>query len=182
MRSVLVIALLTTTAYADRSGVLSAAITGDARATGPDFSTASQNSTSFVWGARATLAFEEPTLPMPQGDWYVSDATLVPELLAGFLADDTRAEGYIGAGARAELRFASNRAAANQHTALYGAARAIVIGKHQDSATEFAIGGYLAHGADHRRFGWETAVMMRPQDRGNAHELDCLVSLYTSWR
>ena len=182
MRTFVLVLLLSSTAYADRAGVWSVAVTADARATGPDFSTASQNSVSFVAGARATLAFEDAPLPIPQGDLYASDATLVPELLAGFLPDDTRADGYIGAGLRAELRFASNRHAANQHTALYGAARAIVIGKHQDSATEFAIGGYLSHGGDLRRFGWETGVMMRPQDIAGAHELDCLVSIYTSWR
>src|SRR2546430_14415191 len=116
MRSslVLVLVLVSSTAHADRTGVWSLGVTGDARATGADFSAASQSSSSFVYGARVTLGFEDAPLPMPQGDMYVSDGALVPELLAGFLADDTRAEGYIGAGLRARLRFASNRRAADQ--------------------------------------------------------------------
>lgn len=182
MRAILALVLLSSTAYADRSGVWSLGVTGDARATGPDFGTAAHNPATLVAGARLTLAFEDTPMPIPAGDWYTSDTSIVPELVAGFLADDTRAEGYVGAGARLEIRLASNRRGANQHTSLYGAARAIVIGKHQDSATEFAIGSFLSRGADRRRLGWEFGVMTRPQDRDQQHELDALLTLYTSWR
>jgi hypothetical protein len=182
MRALLAIVLLSSTAYADRSGVWSLGVTGDARATGSDFSSAAHNPANLILGARLTMAFEDAPMPIPAGDWYTSDTSIVPELLAGFLADDTRAEGYVGAGARLEIRIASNRHNANQHTALYGAARAIVIGRHQDSATEFAVGSYLSRGADRRRLGWELGVMTRPQDRDQQHELDAMLSIYTSWR
>ena len=180
MRAILALVLLSSTAYADRTGVWSLGATGASRTTGADFSTS--NPSQFVMGARATLAFEDTPMPMPAGDWYTSDVSLAPELLAGFLSDDKRAEGFIGAGARLELRMVSNRHGANQHTALYGAARAIVIGKNQNSATEFAIGSHLSRGADRTRFGWELGVMLRPQDRENQHELDGMLTLYTSWR
>jgi len=182
MRAFLVLALLSSTAYADRSTVFSLGVSLDDRATGPDFSTTANNPATFAAGARATLAFEDAPMPIPAGDWATNDLTLAPELLAGFLADSTRAEGYIGAGARLDIRFASNRHHANQHTAFYGAGRALIIGKHQDSATEFALGGYLSHGADLRRFGWEVSVVLRPQDVNKDHELDGLFSIYTSWR
>jgi hypothetical protein len=180
MRAFLAVLLLSSTAYADRSGVWSAGATGAARSTGADFGSASNPSA--VFGARVSLAFEEPPIPMMAGDWWSSDTSLVPELLAGFLADDTRAEGYIGAGARLDFRITSNRHEANQRTTPYVAARAIIIGKHQDSATEIALGGHISHGADRRRFGWELAVMLRPQNRDQQHEVNTMLSLYTSWR
>jgi hypothetical protein len=179
MRVLLAVLLLSSTAYADRSSVWSLGATGAVRTHGPDFST--NNSSSFFAGGRLTLAFEDAPMPMPAGDWYTSDTSIVPELLAGFLSNDTRAEGYAGAGARLELRIASNRRGANQHTAIYGAARAIVIGKHQDGAAEFAIGSHLSRGTDHNRFGWELGAMERPQGR-DKHQLDAMLSLYTSWR
>jgi hypothetical protein len=182
MRALLALVLLSSTASADRSTVFSVGVSLDDRATGPDFGTTANNPATFAAGARATLAFEDAQLPIPAGDWATSDVSLVPELLGGFLADDTRAEGYIGAGARLDVRFASNRRHANQHTALYGAGRALIIGKHQDSATEFAVGGYLSHGADLRRFGWEISVVLRPQDVNKDHELDGLFTIYTAWR
>lgn len=182
MRALLALVLLSSTAYADRTSVWSVGASLVDRKTAPDSSGISQSDAHLVTGARLTMSFEDAAMPMPPGDWHTSDFSLAPELLAGFLADDTRAEGYIGAGARLEMRFASNRRGANQHTAFYGAGRAIIIGKNQDSAAELVIGGHVSHGADLRRVGWELGVMMRPQDVNKNYELDGLFTLYTAWR
>jgi hypothetical protein len=63
---------------------------------------------------------------------------------------------------------------------LYVAGRGLVIGKHQDSGVELAMGSYLlTRGAS--RVGWEFGVMMRPRDHWGLHELDALFTLYVGW-
>jgi hypothetical protein len=185
MKIGLALLLLSSTAYADRAGVWSLGVTLDGRATGPDFSTTAEKEVNPVGGARLTLGFEDPATPMPPAGLFEGEAGLVPELFVGFLADDTRAEGYIGAGLRGELRIASNRRAANMRTAMYVAARGLVIGKDHDSATEFVLGTYVSRGADRQRFGWEGGAMIRPRPQApadQATELDALFSIYLSWR
>jgi hypothetical protein len=172
-------------ARADRSTVWSLGATLDERALGTSFSDAGTEPARALGGARLTLAFEDAPLAMPPPGLYEAGVRFVPELLAGFLADDTRAEGYVGAGLRAEIDLASNRHLANMHTGIYLAARGIAIGKQQDGAAEFAMGEYLSHGPDLRRFGWEGSVLVRPHPSGQAdgtRELDALMSLYVSWR
>ena len=68
MRALLALVLLSSTAYADRGTVFSVGVSLDDRATGPDFGTTAKNPATFAAGARATLAFEDPPMPIPAGD------------------------------------------------------------------------------------------------------------------
>jgi hypothetical protein len=65
-------------------------------------------------------------------------------------------------------------------TAIYTAARAEVIGKHQDGAAELVLGEYLwlPHGG---RFGWEGGALIRPHDRAGQRELDAVITVYVGW-
>jgi hypothetical protein len=189
MRSFLVLAslgALASTASADRSTVMSVGLTGDARANGASYSDAGGSPVSgLLAGARLSLTFEDAPVAIPPPGLIDHDARIVPELFAGFLANDVHAEGYVGAGARLEAQLASNMRRANLRTGIYVAGRGVIIGKHQDGALELALGEYLEHGAGRTRFGWEAAVMMRPRNDAAAdrdHELDALVSIYLGWR
>jgi hypothetical protein len=109
---------------------------------------------------------------------------LAPELLAGFVADDVHAEAYAGGGLRGELWLASARRSFAIRTAMYTAARAIVIGGHQDGAAELALGEYLQF-AGGTRFGWEGSAQIRRRNGAAANEsreLDALISIYIGWR
>jgi hypothetical protein len=185
MRGPLVIAVvLLATASARADTVVSLGGTLDARAAAPTFSAAGSADASLLAGARLTLGFEDAPAAMPP----VGDATyrlrLVPELFTGFLADTGHAEGYLGAGLRTELAFASNRRAVDLRVAFYAAVRGLVIGEDHDGAIEVVVGEWLSHGFDHCRFGWEAGAMIRPHADGLAddRELDAVMSLYVSRR
>lgn len=189
MRSFVVVAMVSAlggAASADRSTVMSLGLVGDGRAAGPSYSDAGSSKVSDVLGgARLALTFEDAPVPIPPYGLVDHDVRLVPELFTGFLADDTHAEGYIGAGLRGELQLASNMRGVNLRTGIYAAGRGVIIGKHQDGALELALGEYLEHGPGRTRFGWEGAVMMRPRSwdtADRARELDALVSIYVGWR
>lgn len=170
-------------ARADRETVTTVSVIVDETAQGRSFSDAGDHDPDWRGGARLMLTFEDASLPIPAPGDIASDLRLVPELHAGFLADRVHAEGEIGAGLRGELHLASNRRAGPMRTVLYAAARADVIGKHQDGAPELAIGTYLL-GWHHRRFGWELAVMFRPTPSDGAarrDQLDALLSFYVGW-
>lgn len=160
-------------------------LTGDARATGASYSEAgNSNDLAKLAGARLTLTFEDAPLAIPPPGGLATDTRLVPELFAGFLADDVHAEGFVGAGLRAEAQLASHRHARAMRTGIYLAGRGLVIGEHRDAAAEFVLGEYLdlARG---RRFGWEGGAMMRPrgdESTNRSHELDAVVTIYYGWR
>jgi hypothetical protein len=128
-------------------------------------------------GMRVTLAFEGPLPPpLPPGHDR-GDPRLVPELFAGVQSSDRVAEGYVGAGLRAELRVTTYR---HDGGGFYFAPRAFVIGAHRDAGGEIAAGWYLAiH--DQTRFGMEGAVTARPSDRAGAHEIGVNALLYVGW-
>ncbi|HTR50436.1 MAG TPA: hypothetical protein VMJ10_06980 [Kofleriaceae bacterium] len=177
--------LAASSAHADRSTVMALGLTGDARATGASYSAAGDsNDLAKLGGARLTLTFESDPLAIPPPGGLAADTRLVPELFTGFLADDVHAEGFVGAGLRAEAQLASHRHARAMRTGMYVAGRGLVIGGHQDAAAEFVLGEYLdlARG---RRFGWEGGAMMRPrsdQSTDRSHELDTIVTIYYGWR
>ncbi len=158
-------------------------LTGDVRSTAASFSAAGANDDlRKLGGAQLVLGFEHAPLAIPAPGELATDLRLVPELLAGFLADDVHAEGMVGGGLRGELQLASNRRT-QMSVALYLAARAVVIGAHQDGAGQFLIGEYLSLPRG-RRFGWEGGVMIRPRgdvpvDR--SRELDTLLTIYFGW-
>jgi hypothetical protein len=170
-------------ARADRDTAVVIGATLVARSTAATFSAAGKADVRMLGGGRLTLSFEDPPPPIPPPEAIEVDMRLVPELLAGFIADDVHAEGYVGAGLRGELWLASARRGFRMRTAMYTAARAIVIGEHQDGAAELAIGEYLSF-SGHRRFGWEVGVVIRKRGgvpAGEARELDALVSIYVGW-
>jgi hypothetical protein len=173
------LALLTasTPALADDT-VMTLGLTGDMRAHARTFSATEDAKASPELGARITFAFEQSPLELPPDPFVATDARLAPELLAGFLANDKRAEGFLGAGVRGELQIANGHR--RSRMAMYTAARAIVIGKHQDGGVEFVIGGYIL-GRGTSRFGWEGGAMLRPHasaEPARSHEVDAMLTLY----
>lgn len=174
---------IATPALADRSTIATIGVTGDARASGPSYSVAAADNTKALVGARVALAWEDAPLPIPPPTLFASDVRLVPELLAGFVADDVHAEGMLGAGLRGEVQLASNRHGVAMRTGLYTAGRAMIIGRHRDAAGEFVIGEYLMFGA-RTRFGWEGGAMVRPKPWAKperAHEVDAVLTVYVGW-
>ena len=171
-------------AHADRHGYLTLGVLGDGRATGRTWDDAGKTDVSPWGGGRLTLSFEDAPIEMPPPTFIATDTRLVPELAVGFVANDIKAEGMLSAGLRGELHLASHRRGFQMRTVMYAAARADVIGKHQDGAAEFALGEYLLIGDSTTRFGWEGGAMIRPQPHaGAAHakELDALMSIYLGW-
>lgn len=182
MRSlpILVVLALATPALADRTTSITVGATLDARGTGSTFDTAGTVPVKMFGGARITLGFEDAPVPIPAPGGVAAGWRLVPELVAGFLGNDVLAEGFVGGGLRGELQLASHRRGVQMRTAIYTAARAEVIGKHQDGAAELVLGEYLwlPHGA---RFGWEGGALVRPHDREGQRELDAVITVYVGW-
>jgi hypothetical protein len=188
MRTSLVLATLALAAGpagADRSTVMTIGATLDGRARGPTYGDAGNQSVQWLGGVQLGLGFAEEPLAIPPSGYFVHDTRLVPELMVGFLADDTHAEGYIGGGLRGELVLASNKRDANMRTAIYLAARGLIIGKHQDPGAEFVFGQYLERGGRSTRVGWEGGLMLRPRPYDSPEhqrELDALIAFYYGWR
>jgi len=176
--------LIASPAAADRCAVWSVGPSAAGRATGASLGEAS-SSEQLTWlgGLRLGVAFEDAPPAMPIPGHVAIDARLVPELVTGFLVDRAHAEGYVGAGLRAELQLAAQKTVALR-TAVYVAARAIAIGGRRDSGVELVFGEYVAGSAGRTRFGWEGGAMIRPraQDDAGSRELDAVVSLYLAWQ
>lgn len=150
-------------AHADRSAVLS--VGGMFGGTG-DFDGGRADP---AWGARLSLGFEDPLPDMPVTRGYSWDGALVPELVAGglVLPEAQRADGYFGAGVRAELRFAQREMGllrVSARGAGYVALRGLVVGEDRTGLFEVAIGEYFARHRNATRIGYEIDVMMQ-QDR-----------------
>jgi hypothetical protein len=179
--AVLAVSLLALPSLARADVVTTLGISLDARATGPTFEKAGDSQVNAILGGgRLTMSFESAPLAAPPPGLYVRDARIVPELLAGFVADDTHAEGYVGAGARLELRIASMRHERLWRGGFYLAGRGLLVGGHQDGGIELALGSYLTTERG-TRIGWESAAIMRPRHDATAdqaRELDALVTLY----
>src|SRR5260221_913605 len=170
---------LTATAHADRSTVMSIGGTFD----GMSKANETQNDPKINGGARVSLSFEDATLAYPEPGTYDTDTRLVPELFAGFVSNDVRALGYVGAGLRAELQFARNYAVSqppHMRMVLYLAARAKIIGKHQDAGGELMFGAYV-FGRGTMRVGWEGGLGVIKHPEWNAQEspeLEVLLNVY----
>jgi hypothetical protein len=182
--SLIVLALLAAPAFADRSPTFELGLTGEVRSQGDSFSAASSSQDlATLAGLQLVVGFERPPLEIPPPGGLFHELRLVPELLAGFVADSSHAEGYAGAGLRGELQLAVNRKA-QMRIAMYVAARAIAIGAHQDGAAEFVVGEYLSLDRRHR-FGWEGGAMLRPRSdvpADEARELDTVLTIYYGWQ
>lgn len=166
------------TAHADRFPVLTLGTTMDMRFAARTWDVAERKQTPDPYfGMQATLSFEDAPLPLTPMGHVAAEGRLVPELIAGELDNDKLAEGYVGAGLRAEIHMAGPKARAG----FYVAGRGYVIGAHRDSAAEFVIGDYLMI-RGMTRIGVEGGAMVRPQDRDGNHDLDVTMRLYVGWR
>lgn len=166
------------TAHADRVPIITLGGTLDMRFAGKTWDAAEAKQQPDVFGGgQLTLAFEDRPLPLTPYGTATAEGRLVPELIAGIVSSDRYAEGYIGAGVRAELHVAGPKARAG----FYIAGRGLVIGANRDSAAEFVVGDYIM-GPKMIRFGVEGGAMIRPEDRDGNHSLDCTARLYVGWR
>jgi hypothetical protein len=173
-----VIVLASATASADRGTVLAVGGLMDMRFEGHTWNDANKvNTPTLFGGTRLTLTFEDAPLPKTPKGKVSAELRLVPELFAGAAFGSELGEGYAGAGVRGEIHMASWKA----RLGMYAAARGAVIGSHRNGEGEFAIGEYIQI-TDKYRFGWEAAAVVRPQDREDAKELGCLVSMYVGTR
>jgi hypothetical protein len=179
MRAALgLLGLMAGTAHADRVPIVTLRGTLDLRFAAPTWNVAENKQQPDVFGgAQLTLAFEDRPLPLTPYGKVAGEGRLVPELIVGALSGDRYAEGYIGAGVRAELHMAGPKARAG----FYIAGRGLVIGANRDSAAEFVAGDYIM-GPNMMRFGVEGGAMIRPEDRNGNHELDVTMRLYVGWR
>ncbi len=182
MRTIAITLLaLTATAAADRAPVISIGGVIAARSYANQ-----QSDPEAVGGGRLTLAFEDAPIAIPAGPFAHSER-LVPELVAGFLSNDTRAEGFVGAGVRAEIQLARNASGPipfRSRMSIYTAARAKIIGKHQDPGGELVIGEYILLGRGSTRFGWEGGLGLRRVDDGasaRSPQLEALLDIYIGW-
>ena len=174
---------LTSAARADRSTVLTLGVNLDARS----YANETQQDPNWNGGLRATLAFEDAPLALPPPGLMDVETHLVPELLAGFISNDARAEGFVGAGLRAEIQLARNQSELRRFRfGFYAAARAKITGEHQDAGGEFVIGDYILLGpSGATRIGWEggLGVIKRPDLRAEeSPELEALITIYAGWK
>jgi hypothetical protein len=179
MRAVLLaILVVPSVASADRVPVLTLGATMDLRFSARTWQVAETKQTPDPFGGgQLTLAFEDAPLPLTTPGSVRAGGRLVPELIAGVLGNNLFAEGYIGAGLRAELHMAGPKARAG----FYIAGRGLVIGAHRDSAAEFVVGDYIML-RNMTRIGVEGGAMVRPEDRDRNHELDVTMRLYVGWK
>ena len=172
--AVAVILLASGTALADRGTVLAVSGIMDMRFGGHTWNAANTVDTPTLFGGtRVTLTFEDPQLPKTPKGKVAAQLRLVPELFGGVALGSQLGEGYAGAGVRGEIHMASWKA----RLGMYTAARGVVIGGNRNGEGEFAVGEYIQI-TDKYRFGWEAALVVRPQDREDDKELGCLVNMY----
>ena len=177
-----VVALAATSAHADRAAVLTLGASMDATANADNANGAAHMN----GGLRATLAFEEPAIGLPPAGLLETNTRLVPELIAGFVSDDVRAEGFIGAGLRAELQLARHGTDGfHMRSGFYLAGRGKLIGKHQAGGAEFVLGEYILLGSGATRVGWEggLGLVKRPElTAEQSPQLEGLVTVFVGWQ
>ncbi len=137
----------------------------------PDYYYAQPEAT---FGPRITLSWEDAPLAYPDAPGYRFAGAVVPELLGGALVDDVRAQGFIGAGVRAELKMAQREMGLLRVSArggFYLAARGMVIGDERKPLGEFSIGEYICIGQA-ARIGFEAGLLVGRADRMDTFEAD----------
>lgn len=180
--AIAIVLLAATSARAERATVLALGAAMDA--------TSDVNKTNreahLNGGVRAMLTFEEPSLALPPAGLLETATHLVPELFAGFISDDARAEGFLGAGLRAELQLARHGTDGfHMRSAFYLAARAKIIGKHQAGGAEFVFGEHILLGSGHTRLGFEggLGIVKRPDKTAEqSPQLEALLTIYVGWK
>src|SRR5256885_13242368 len=107
MRTTIVVcALVTSSAHADSHPVVALGVTADYRMPGPSFSYERVGAEQALVGPRLVLSFEQDPLS-PPAHGTARQGRIVPELVAGVLANEAFADGYVGAGLRAEVALAN---------------------------------------------------------------------------
>lgn len=138
-------------------------------------------------GPRLSLAWEHAPLEMPAQRGYRFDGSLVPELVGGAFIDDVRAQMFIGAGLRAELRMSQREMGllrVSARGAVYLAARGLVVGDDRKPYGEIAVGDYLFVGRT-TRIGVEGGVIFgRPDEMsdGGSRNVGGMVQAYIGWQ
>lgn len=115
-----------------------------------------------LFGPRLTLSWEHPALAMPDAPGYRFGGALVPELIGGAFVLDDRAEMFIGAGVRAEVKMAQREQGLLKVSArgsAYVAARGLIVGEQRSGFAEFGLGDYLLVGRA-TRIGFEGSVVI----------------------
>jgi hypothetical protein len=100
-------------------------------------------------GPRLSLAWEHAQLEMPATPGYKFGGSIVPELIGGAFFDDDKAQMFIGAGVRAELKMAQREMGllrVSARGAVYLAARGLVVGDERKGFAEFTVGESLMIG------------------------------------
>jgi hypothetical protein len=118
-------------------------------------------------GPRITLSWENTALALPDARGYKFDGALVPELVGGAYFTDERAQAFIGAGLRAELRMSQREMGLfkiSARGAVYLAGRGLVVGDNRKPYGELALGEYFLVGKS-TRIGFEFAAVFTKADQ-----------------
>ncbi len=132
---------------------------------------------------RATIGWESPRTPYPAERGYRYGGALVPEFVVGALMHDTKAEVLLGAGIRAELRIIQREGGwlrINARSALYLAARGMVVGEDRDAVVEVVFGDHVSFGESPVRLGFEVGYTDRMTD-GMEDRPGALVQFYLGY-
>lgn len=136
-------------------------------------------------GPRVVLGFENAPILMPPTPGYNVEVAFVPELAAGAVLGEERGDLFVGVGARGELQLAQREKGLfklSARMAFYLAARALVIGKDQDTAGEFVLGEYFYVGRGRTRIGGEISVLAREAPMSFSEtQMAVFASAYVGW-
>lgn len=111
---------------------------------------------------RARVGWEHAPVPYPLEPGYAWGGSIVPELSLGMMDHESKGESFIQAGVRLEARFAQKEQGllkVSMRGGMWLAGRAGVVGEHQDSMWEGAMGWYIVLGRSKMRLGWEIAML-----------------------
>ena len=161
MRAALLILVVSAPAFADTTTISLGGSFGVRETPKSDFGHMEQP----LGGGMLTMSFSDAPAAFPlerNTTNYVF--RLVPELRLGFLANDIKAEGELGAGLRGELAMSTLGRWPfwlKFRSSAYLAVRGEVIGEAREPAADLAVGEYIYIGRGSGRFGFEGSVMFR---------------------
>ena len=128
---------------------------------------------------RATIGWEPAPLPYPSTRGIRAGGAIVPELVIGALLQSTT-ELVVGAGVRAELRLVQREGGwlrVNSRSAIYLAARGVVVGGDREVVLEGVFGDHFSLGDSPVRVGFELGLSQRRSD-GRDDRLGAMVQIY----
>ncbi|HEY5926807.1 MAG TPA: hypothetical protein VIV11_34205 [Kofleriaceae bacterium] len=141
-----------------------------------------------IAGPRLTLSWEHAPLELPPTRGYRFAGAIVPELVAGAFIDDHRAQGFVGAGLRAELKMSQREMGllkVSARGAAYVAARGMVVGEERKGFFELAIGDYFVIGRT-GRIGFEGGLLLAPRedqmDYDHDRSVGGVMQIYVGWQ